>query len=160
MMEPRWLDDAEARAWRGYRRMRALLDLRLSRDLAEEAGLSDADYDVLSNLSDGDRQWRVNQLAEHMLWSTSRLSHQLSRMRGRGLIDRQECPGDGRGALVTLTALGSATIRAAAPGHVASVRRNFIDLLTRDEIATLGGLAETVIDRLGAEDPGPARTRS
>jgi hypothetical protein len=31
---------------------RALLDLQIARDLARDSGLSDADYDVLSGLSD------------------------------------------------------------------------------------------------------------
>ena len=41
--EPHWLDETEAHAWRGYRRMRALLDLQLARDLMHDAGLSEAD---------------------------------------------------------------------------------------------------------------------
>jgi hypothetical protein len=45
---PNWLSAREAHAWRGYRRMRALLDLQLARDLARDSGLSEADYDVLS----------------------------------------------------------------------------------------------------------------
>ena len=52
MTEPRWLSPAQARAWLGYRRMRALLDLQLTRDLVQDCGLSEADYDVLSNVSE------------------------------------------------------------------------------------------------------------
>lgn len=48
----RWLSPEEHRAWIGYRRMRGLLDLRLARDLADDSGLSEADYDVLSSLGD------------------------------------------------------------------------------------------------------------
>lgn len=164
MTEPRWLDDAEARAWRGYRRMRALLDLRVSRDLAEDAGLSDADYDVLSNLSErADPPWRVNELADRMLWSKSRLSHQLSRMQQRGLVAKRDCAGDGRGAIVVLTERGLGAILAAAPAHVASVRRHLIDLLTPEQLAALGAIADAVVEHLGepAHEPregptGPA----
>lgn len=152
---PRWLDEHEEHAWRGYRRMRALLDLRVYRDLAEDSGLSDADYDVLSHLGEDPRPWRVNELAERMLWSKSRLSHQLSRMARRGLIAKQDCPGDGRGATVTLTEEGRAVIGAAAPAHVESVRRHFIDLLTPDQIAALGAIADTVIEHLTAPDHRP-----
>ena len=52
MTEPRWLNESEARTWRAYRRMRALLDLQLGRDLAGASGFSEADYDVLSNVSE------------------------------------------------------------------------------------------------------------
>lgn len=149
MDDPRWLTDAEFRAWIGYRRMRGRLDLQIARDLADDAGLSEADYDVLSNLGDADgHRERLTELAAVMLWSKSRLSHHLTRMQKRGLVTREECPGDGRGADIVLTPDGLRALREAAPGHVESVRRNFIDLLTPDEIGVLGDLAERVLARL------------
>jgi DNA-binding MarR family transcriptional regulator len=148
--EPRWLSAEEARAWLGYRRMRALLDLQISRDLARDSGLSDADYDVLSNLSESDgHKLRLGDLAAHMLWSKSRLSHHISRMEQRGLVAREDCPSDGRGAVLTLTEAGWQAIRSAAPPHLASVRRNFIDRLTAEQIRVLGDLTETVVEHLG-----------
>ena len=149
MDDVRWLNEVEFRAWIGYRRMRGRLDLRLARDLAEDSGLSEPDYDVLSSLGDaeGSRE-RLTDLAARMLWSKSRLSHHISRMQARGLVVKEECADDGRGAVVVLTAKGRRTIEAAAPAHVASVRRNFVDLLTEDELATLGDIAERVIARL------------
>jgi DNA-binding MarR family transcriptional regulator len=145
----RWLNEVEFRAWIGYRRMRGRLDLRLARDLADDSGLSEPDYDVLSSLGDaeGSRE-RLTDLAARMLWSKSRLSHHISRMQARGLVVKEDCADDGRGAVVVLTAKGRQTIEAAAPAHVASVRRNFVDLLTEDELATLGDIAERVIARL------------
>jgi DNA-binding MarR family transcriptional regulator len=99
MAEPRWLDDTEARAWRGYRRMHALLDLQIARDLAADSGLSETDYDVLSNLSEAaEHQLRLTDLAADMLWSKSRLSHHLTRMQQRGLIRREGSPDDARSA--------------------------------------------------------------
>lgn len=147
--EPRWLDEKQARAWRGYRRMRALLDLQITRDLANDSGLSDADYDVLSNLSEtSPHRLRLTELATTMLWSKSRLSHHLTRMQQRGLVDREECAGDARGSIIVLTAAGLRAIEEAAPHHVASVRRNMIDLLTDEEIAALDTLTHRVIARL------------
>jgi DNA-binding MarR family transcriptional regulator len=150
--QPRWLDDVEDRAWRGYRRMRGLLDLQLSRDLADESGFSDADYDVLSTVSESDdHRIRFTDLARRMLWSKSRLSHQITRMQQRGLVDREEHPADGRGTVVVLTDHGWDAIRAAAPAHVASVRRHLIDQLSRQEIEALGDIAEAVVRHLSAE---------
>lgn len=155
MSATRWLDDAEMRAWRGYRRIRVLLDLQISRDLADDSGLSEADYDVLSEVSErDDLQVRLGDLAAHMMWSKSRLSHHLTRMQQRGLVRRQEVAGDGRGAIVTLTPAGSRAIRSAAPAHVASVRRHFIDLLTDEQIRVLGDLADTVVDHLSPAGTG------
>jgi DNA-binding MarR family transcriptional regulator len=146
---PRWLNREEDAAWRGYRRMRLLLDLQIARDLANDSGLSEADYDVLSTLSETDeRRMRLSDLAEHMLWSKSRLSHHTARMQQRGLVVREECVDDGRGSWVVLTDEGMATIRAAAPDHVASVRRHMIDLLTADERAALTSLSHRIVERL------------
>jgi DNA-binding MarR family transcriptional regulator len=137
------------RAWLGYRRMRVLLDLQLARDLAADAGLSNADYDVLSNVSEAtDHRLRLTELAAHLHWSKSRLSHHVTRMQQRGLVSREEFPVDGRGARIVLTEAGWRATRAAAPGHVASVRRNFIDRLTDEQIRVLGDIAEAVVEHL------------
>lgn len=144
-----WLTPTEERSWRAYRRMRARLDLQLARDLASDSGLSESDYDVLSSVSEADgRRLRLKELADSMLWSQSRLSHHVARMQQRGLVVREECESDGRGALVALTPEGWRTIQEAAPGHVGSVRRHLIDLLSPEEVETLGHIAEKVVAHL------------
>jgi DNA-binding MarR family transcriptional regulator len=149
--EPRWLSDREQRAWRGYRRMRTLLDLQLGRDLMRESGLSEADYDVLSGLSETEaHRLRLSELAAQMLWSKSRLSHHITRMQQRGLVRREECSDDGRGSMIVLTEAGWRAIVEAAPEHVESVRRHMIDLLTDDEIEALAALSRRVVERLAA----------
>ena len=153
-IEPPWLDDAEARAWRGYMRMRTLLHAQIVRDLAREAGLSGPDYDVLSNVSEAEgRRSRLGDLAARMAWSKSRLSHHITRMEQRGLVTREDCTSDGRGAFVVLTDAGLRAIQAAAPGHVASVRRHFIDLLSREQLDALAEITRTVVRRLTDERP-------
>ncbi|MER5605599.1 MarR family transcriptional regulator [Micromonospora tulbaghiae] len=155
MDEPHWLDEQEDRAWRGYRRMRRLLDLELARELMQDAGLSEPDYDVLSDLSETPEQrLRLSELADRMLWSRSRLSHHISRMQQRGLVSREECATDGRGSVVVLTPAGRRAVEAAAPGHVAAVRRHLIDRLTPAEVAALGTLSQRVIDHLTGRPTG------
>lgn len=160
--EPRWLSREQEAAWRAYRRMRALLDLQITRDLAANSGLSDADYDVLSSLSEvEDHRWRLKDLARRMLWSESRLSHHISRMEDRGLVVRQPAEGDRRGTVVALTDEGWRVLVEAAPHHVESVRRHLIDLLTEAQVRTLGRIAETVVDHLSAvEEAGGSEMRS
>ena len=161
MTEPRWLDESEARTWRAYRRMRALLDLQLGRDLAHDSGFSEADYDVLSNLSEAEgRGMRLSELAALMLWSKSRLSHHVTRMEQRGLVTRRDCESDARGADVVLTDAGWAAIVSAAPGHVESVREHFIDLLSDEQIKVLGDISETVVEHLKDVDDRTMRSRS
>ena len=134
--------------------MRALLDLQIARDLSKDSGLSETDYDVLSTLSEKpEGRWRARDLAAQLLWSTSRLAHHVGRMEQRGLVARQPCPGDARGALISLTEQGRATLEQAAPLHVASVRRHIIDLLTPGEIAALDTIAGKVITHLAGQLP-------
>ena len=161
--EPRWLTADEQRAWRGYRRMRALLDLQIARDLASDSDLSDSDYDVLSTLTEGETAssagavtaappaWRATALADRLLWSTSRLAHHVGRMERRGLVGRGTCGDDGRGSTVFLTALGRQVLEDAAPLHVESVRRHLIDVLTTEEIGQLAAITSKVLDHLAAE---------
>ena len=145
----RWLSEGEDRAWRGYRRMRTLLDLQIGRDLAGDSGLSDSDYDVLSTLTEAPEPiWRARDLAAQLSWSTSRLAHHVGRMERRGLVERGACSDDGRGATVALTEHGWKALREAAPLHVASVRRHFIDLLTPTEIKTLAAISTKVLTHL------------
>lgn len=159
MPEPRWLTPAEMQAWLGYRRMRALLDLQLTRDLAADSGLSDADYDVLSTVSEAPgRRMRLGELAAAIRWSVSRLSHHVSRMEQRGLVSRAGYAHDGRGATVALTDAGWDTIRTAAAHHVASVRKHLVDLLDADDIAALARIADKVNAHLAeVTAPTPAR---
>jgi DNA-binding MarR family transcriptional regulator len=153
----RWLTANEDRAWRGYRRMRALLDLKINRDLAHEAGLSEPDYDVLSNVSEAPgRSMRMNELAARMLWTRTRVSHHVRRMERRGLVTRAACEGDARGAMVVLTEQGWWAIVDAAADHVRSVRENLIDLLTPEQIDVLGDIAEVVVDHLGTAEAATA----
>lgn len=156
MAKPRWLSAEQELAWRRYRRMRTLLDLELARDLRRDSGLSDADYDVLTMLSDRPgRALRARDLGSRLRWSTSRLAHQIGRMEQRGLVTRSASDDDARAAVVTLTEDGWQALVAAAPLHVESVRRNLIDLLTPAELRALDRIARKVLDHLqpGAADP-------
>ncbi|ONI77111.1 MarR family transcriptional regulator [Actinosynnema sp. ALI-1.44] len=149
MVQPRWLDEAEDRAWRGYRQMFLLLNAQLNRDLARDSSLSEPDYDVLSTLSEShDHRYRLKKLAERMLWSQSRLSHHVTRMQQRGLVTREECADDARGATIVLTKAGRKAIEAAAPLHVESVRRHFFDHLTREQVEILGDATHAVVQAL------------
>ncbi|OEJ32112.1 MarR family winged helix-turn-helix transcriptional regulator [Streptomyces subrutilus] len=149
---PRWLSEAEQDAWYAWRRMFPLVNAGIARDLGQDSGLSEADYDVLSVLGSADgHRMRISALAVLLHWSRSRLSHQLTRMEQRGIVRREEVAGDGRGAEVVLTGAGVDTITAAAPLHVESVRRHLIDVLTPDQLRTLAEVGEVLRERLGAE---------
>ena len=162
MVMNRWLTEDEQQAWRGLLRMTAQLNARMNRQLQDDYGISLADYDVLVVLSEAPQgRRRVFELADSLAWEQSRVSHQLARMQRRGLVARQECPTDARGAFVVLTETGRAAIERAAPAHVEMVRQLVFDGLSRDQLAALTAVTERVLDRLqGADDdmagPEPA----
>jgi DNA-binding MarR family transcriptional regulator len=151
MNNTRWLDEGEQRAWRSYLQMHGQLLARLNRQLQADSGLSLADYEVLVHLTEvPDGRLRPFELQRGLQWEQSRLSHQLTRMQRRGLVSREGCTDDGRGAFIVLTETGRRAIETAAPGHVDTVRRLFLDGLTRDQITMLGQLSTQMLARLDA----------
>ncbi|HVL82797.1 MAG TPA: MarR family winged helix-turn-helix transcriptional regulator [Pseudonocardia sp.] len=149
-----WLSPAEQHAWRGFIRLHQRLTARLGRDLQAHSNLSGADYEILVALTDApDGRRRFQELAKTVDWEQSRLSHQIARMTKRGLVAREEDPHDGRAAFVVLTPAGRKAVAAAAPQHVAIVRRLVIDALSPDELATLGQISNRILDRLDNDSP-------
>jgi DNA-binding MarR family transcriptional regulator len=146
-----WLDEREADAWRGFLRMQMHLDAALARQLAADSGLSHQDYGVLVALSEHPAgRIRLFELAETLGWEKSRASHHVSRMAARGLVDKEPCDEDRRGAFIVLTPVGRSTIEEAAPGHVRAVRELFIDRLTPAQLDELRTMTATVLAGLGA----------
>lgn len=141
-----WLKEEQERAWRALQFMQMRLDGELARQLAAESGLSYSDYVVLVALTDRpDGRMRLFELAAVLGWEKSRLSHHAARMADRGLVKKQKCDADRRGAYVVVTKRGRKELEAAAPGHVAAVRRLFVDRLTPNQLAAIGDAAEAVL---------------
>lgn len=156
MGDVRWLAEREESAWRALQAMQMRLEGLLARQLAGESGLSYPDYLVLVALTDRpDGRLRLYELVETLGWEKSRASHQVSRMVGRGLVKKDRCETDRRGAYVVVTARGRRAIEAAAPGHVDTVRRVFVDRLTSRQLDAVRVAAETVLAGLDAEAPSP-----
>jgi len=150
----RWLTEEEQRAWRGLLRMTAQLNARANRLLLQEYGISLADYEVLVALSEApEGQLRVFEVADALAWEQSRVSHQLARMQRRGLITREGCATDARGAFAVLTTAGRATIERAAPAHDEQVRQLVFDELSHEQVGALTEITTRVLDRL-AETAG------
>ncbi len=152
----RWLTEEEQRAWRGLLRMTSQLNARMNRQLQEYYGISLTDYEVLVVLSEAPTgRLRVFEVADTLAWEQSRVSHQLARMQGRGLVTREECRSDARGAFAVLTEAGLAAIERAAPAHVETVRQLVFDGLSPGQLAALTAITARVLRRL--EDTRPAR---
>jgi DNA-binding MarR family transcriptional regulator len=152
----RWLDADEQRAWRAFLGATQLLNSQLDRELQRDSGLSHAYYEILVRLSESPgRVLRMSELAEASESSRSRLSHAVARLEEAGWVRRESCPTDRRGAFARLTDEGFAALEAAAPLHVASVRRHLIDRLTPEQVRQLGEISQVILAGLRPGVPSP-----
>jgi DNA-binding MarR family transcriptional regulator len=142
----RWLDATQQRAWRGFLDLHARLAAKLNRDLQQTSGLSLTDYDVLVHLTDvPDGRLRAFELGERLQWDKSRVSKQVARLAARGLVAKEECEADRRGAYVVLTPAGRRAIEAAAPAHVELVHRLVFDTLTPGQIREWAAISTAIL---------------
>jgi DNA-binding MarR family transcriptional regulator len=147
--EPNWLTAEEQNAWRLYMDGNSRLMGVLNRNLQEQHGLSLAEYRILVMLSEApDGSLRMSDLADGVLSSRSRLTHQIRRMEADGMVIRSSCPDDGRGVLATVTDEGLRRLADAAPTHVDDVRNNLIDLLSKSQVKALAQIFARVDEAL------------
>ena len=135
-MSTKLLSPRELRVWHAFLFMGEDVLGRVGRDIAQATGLSGPEFGVLSRLAAlGKGEMRQQALARTMGWDKSRLSHQLTRMQERSLIERRRT--DRNAVLVVLTKIGQERLEAARPIHAESVRRNLLSRLTPEQIDTL-----------------------
>ncbi|MGQ5260892.1 MarR family winged helix-turn-helix transcriptional regulator [Micromonospora sp. ZYX-F-536] len=140
----------ELRIWRDFIETTGALSSQIASRLQVDSSLSPGDYAVLLALSESqDRQMRSSELAAHIGWERSRLSHHLGRMERRGLIRRQECPTVPRGAEVLLTPTGAEAFRRSTVPHLRAIRELFVDALTPDQLRAAGEIAAALSTHLG-----------
>lgn len=148
--DPQWLNTAEMRAWRAYVDGGQRLMGVLNKDLQDEHNLTMAEYRILVMLSESsDGSLRMSGLADGVLSSRSRLTHQIRRMEADGMVERSTCVDDGRGVLAVLTEEGKRRLAEAAPTHVTSVRKHLVDVLAPHQLSALGDIFEKVDAAMG-----------
>src|SRR3712207_2367923 len=119
----RWLDEREQRVWRSWLLASTRLEAHLARRMQADGDISMSDFAVLVQLSEApEGRLRAFALGRALQWEKSRLSHHLTRMERRGLVGREDCGTDRRGAFVVLAPAGREALGAAAPPHVDAVR--------------------------------------
>ncbi|GAA2751574.1 MarR family winged helix-turn-helix transcriptional regulator [Amnibacterium kyonggiense] len=140
------LTSGEASTWRLIQRLSDLATGVVEHQIRSAADLSAAEFDVLRCLVEApERQLRQNELAALLGWDKSRLSHQLTRMQHRELIDRQK---SGRVHAVAVTRMGRQKFELADNAHVAAVRSLLLEHLSDAE--------REALERTAAETAAPA----
>jgi DNA-binding MarR family transcriptional regulator len=144
-----WLTQAQQQTWRTYLAMNAALNARIERDLQQLAGMPHAYYLILAMLSEAPgRSLRMNQLAEMVLASQSRLSHAVARLEDQGWVRREQASGDRRGQVAILTDAGYQRLVEVAPGHAETVRSTMFDALSADQLDAFRTICETVLHEM------------
>jgi DNA-binding MarR family transcriptional regulator len=142
----------ELHTWRTFIETAEELRSELTARLQNESGLSSGDYAVLLALTEADDLlMRSSDLAAHIGWERSRLSHHLGRMERRELIRRVDCATDNRGAEIMLTTGGTAAFRRASAPHLHAIRELFVDALSPAQLAAAGEIADALRSHLTAQ---------
>jgi DNA-binding MarR family transcriptional regulator len=148
-MKPLLLSQTQSTAWASYQRMRVRLGEELYRELSQKTGLSEADFDILSFLTETSvESVRAIALRCGLHWEKSRLSHQLKRMEARGLVTREECVEDNRGTVIRVTEEGRRLADEARAYYDQALQRYVFDVLTPEQLEALGLIADTVLAQL------------
>jgi DNA-binding MarR family transcriptional regulator len=143
---------SEFAVWRAWVDTTTELRRILGAQLLQESSLSPADYQVLLALGEADgRRLRSSELAASIDWERSRLSHHLGRMERRGLIRRDDCATDSRGAEVSLTDDGARMFRSATAPHMRAIKKHFADALTPEQFEALADILQALQNNLHAE---------
>jgi DNA-binding MarR family transcriptional regulator len=130
----------ELAAWRGLLRAHADLTREMDAELRERHGITLSAYELLMLLGDAPRRrLRVSELSAATLLSVSGVSRLVDRLARDGLVVKEACEEDGRGAEVALTPMGRGRLRAAQASHLADVRRRFLSRFADPELEEMAG---------------------
>lgn len=145
---PQWLTPEQQESWRAYLRGSRLLEAALDRDL-QSHGVQLSEYEIISMLSESPgRRLRMSSLADLVVQSRSRLTHTAARLEKRGWVRRESCLEDRRGVELVLTDAGREAVEEMARVHIESVRRNMVDTMTPEQLATLGTAMGAIRDAI------------
>jgi DNA-binding MarR family transcriptional regulator len=142
-------------AWLRLLRAHAALTRRMDANLQRAHGLTINDYEVLLALAraEGRRMRRVD-LASHVLLTQSGITRLLHGLERAGLVERADCPTDGRVVYAQLTERGCDRLREASTTHLDDIRSLFAARFSDDELETL----DELLSRVRADDPELAGT--
>lgn len=147
------MDELESEAWLNLVSVLELLPTALDTQLQRDSKLTHFEFMVLSLLRFApDQVLRMKELAAGTNATLPRLSHVVSRLEERGLVERMPCPEDKRATNARLSDLGRREIIRATPGHLETVRGLVLDQLTRDDVAALATIAGKIARNLDPTD--------
>jgi DNA-binding MarR family transcriptional regulator len=133
------LDIAEQKSWQNFLDSTLRLHSTLNRRLTDAHQLSLFDVRVLDLLDNAPAGCaRMGDLADALPSLPSRLTRQIRRLEGQGLVRREASRDDRRGVVAAITDDGRAAVRQAMVTYAEGVRTYFLGQLSRSQIAAIG----------------------
>jgi DNA-binding MarR family transcriptional regulator len=138
------LTEPEMAAWLNFRFIGEETSLRVSRELAQLTGITGGQFGILNNLFRQGGELRQQRLADLMRWDRTRLSHQVTRMAQRNLVQRIKRSSEG--TIVQITRLGERELERIRPVLSDAVRKHYFARLTREQLRYVDELAKMLRD--------------
>jgi DNA-binding MarR family transcriptional regulator len=145
-MTKEFLSEQHLAAWRAFLKAHATIIDRIDRDLAAAQRPPLSSYDVLIELYEvPERRLRMHELAERVVLSRSGLTRLVDRLEAEGLLTRDRCGTDRRGAYAVITEQGIAALQQTWPIYARGIAEYFARWLTLEEAQTLESALERML---------------
>jgi DNA-binding MarR family transcriptional regulator len=150
--------DSRLEPWRAFLQAHARITRQLDEELRAEHDLSLAEYDALLTIADAPgRRIRMRHLADRVILSKSGVTRLIDRLVLDGLVQRDVCLSDARGAEAVLTPAGLDRLRRASRTHLRGIDQHFLAALEFEDLAAIERSMRAVAERAGAGDAGADR---
>ncbi|WRH25908.1 MarR family transcriptional regulator [Arthrobacter sp. JZ12] len=149
MTGTRWLTPSERQAWLALYAVTTMLPGTLDAHLNRRARITLFDYHVLAMLSEAEESTLpMSELAARSNASLSRLSHVVTKLEGRGWVQRSQSTRDLRVTTASITTEGLQNLQGLAEEHVEYVRSMVFDGLDEQDVADLERVGKKILARL------------
>ncbi len=154
-VRPLSAQDPRIEPWRAFLQAHARVTRRLDEELRAEHDLSLAEYDALLSIAEApDRRIRMRQLADRVILSKSGVTRLIDRLVLDGLVQRDACLSDARGAEAVLTTAGLDRLRRASRTHLRGIDEHFITAVDDADLSVIQRSMRAVAERAGVDADG------
>lgn len=134
----RYLSEDEERAWLDLLAIHATVVRTIDSRLVDQHRLPMRAFDVLMRVAHGGPEpISISTLATQVAISPSQVSRVVMDLERRGLVRRERSPGDQRSTCASITDEGLALMAQAAPTYLSTLREQFFDALSQDDVSHL-----------------------
>ena len=125
-------------AWRMFITLHARIIELIDADLQTARGLPLQHYDVLIELFEAEgKRLRMYELAQRVVLSRSSITRLVDQMAKQGMLERQTCSEDRRGAYAVLTEGGETGLRQSWPLYRQAILQHFGGVISQAEAQIL-----------------------